>query len=78
MPVIDRRLKPPMTSSNRSHGARVMIPGDIYNPQVVDDFFKENKSLLPIGTSAANSEVVVDDVSNNTVNLVIFRSCPKT
>ena len=55
-----------------------LIPGDIYNPHVVYDFFKENQSLLPVGASLMNLDVCNND-AKGTVDLRFdFTPCPKT
>ena len=54
-----------------------LIPGEIFNPQVVADFYKRNKSLLPADTSQESIQVR-QDPRNSTVDLVFdFRTCPR-
>jgi outer membrane protein assembly factor BamA len=55
-----------------------LIPGEIFNPQVVADFYKQNKSLLPADSSQENLQVRQDPRSS-TVDLVFdFGRCPTT
>ncbi len=54
-----------------------LIAGEIFNPQVIADFYKEKKSLLPVDASQENIQVR-QDPRNSTVDLVFdFRPCPK-
>ena len=51
-------------------------PGEIFNPQILNNFYKEHKSVLPPGASPENDEVL-RDVRNATVALRLdFRPCP--
>lgn len=53
-------------------------PGDVFNFQIVEDFYKDNKTLLPPDASPADDEVVRKrNVIEGTVDLVFdFRTCP--
>lgn len=51
-------------------------PGEPFNPEVVDDFYKENKSVLPADVSPQDMEIY-RGVRNGTIDLVFdFRTCP--
>lgn len=52
-------------------------PGDLFNFQVVDDFYKENKALLPADASTVDDQLQLD-ARKGTVDLLLdFRSCPQ-
>jgi outer membrane protein assembly factor BamA len=52
--------------------------GDIFNSQLFEAFFKDNESLLPAGTSAANSSEIVRNTKNGTVDITFkFSPCPR-
>jgi outer membrane protein assembly factor BamA len=51
-------------------------PGDVFNIELFDDFFKDNKSLLPADASAIDVQVH-RDINNGTVDLVFdFQTFP--
>jgi hypothetical protein len=55
----------------------VAHPGEIYYPNVVADFFEENKSVLPLGVSPWEEMRVLRNVKAGIVDLVFdFRTCP--
>jgi outer membrane protein assembly factor BamA len=52
--------------------------GDIFNSQLFEAFFKDNESLLPAGTSPANSSEIVRNMKNGTVDITFkFSPCPR-
>jgi len=52
-------------------------PGDIFNSQILEDFYKNNKSALPEDTSPADKQLI-RNVKQGTVDLVFdFRTCPQ-
>jgi outer membrane protein assembly factor BamA len=51
--------------------------GDIFDPKLVEDFYKKNKSFLPADASPADNQLHTD-VRNGRVDLVFdFRTCPQ-
>jgi len=52
--------------------------GDIFNSQLFEAFFKDNKSLLPTGTSPSNSSQIVRNLKDGTVDINFkFSPCPR-
>jgi outer membrane protein assembly factor BamA len=52
-------------------------PGDIYNPEVVEDFLKKNKAVLPTGFSLVDDANFLRNVKAGTIDLAFdFRTCP--
>jgi len=65
-------LDPALESLLRS----LIRPGEIFIPQVLNDFYKEHKSVLPPGAAPEDDEVL-RDVRNATLALRLdFRGCP--
>lgn len=53
-------------------------PGDIFNFQLFEAFFKDNESLLPAGTSMSNSSQIVRNIKDGTVDINFkFSPCPR-
>jgi outer membrane protein assembly factor BamA len=53
-------------------------PGDIFNNDFVDDFFKDNKPLLPADVSRWDNVEIEQDPKNDTVSIVFDVSpCPQ-
>ncbi len=53
-------------------------PGDPFNPRLVEDFYNENKSVLPAGVSPKEDMRLKLDFRNGTVAIVFdFGSCPQ-
>ncbi len=52
-------------------------PGEIYNPEVIEDFLKENRQVLPSGLSLTDDMHVFRNVKAGIVDLALdFRTCP--
>jgi surface antigen-like variable number repeat protein len=65
-------LDPALESLLRS----LIRPGEIFNPQILNNFYKEHTSVLPPGAAPEDDEVL-RDVRNATVALRLdFRPCP--
>jgi len=65
-------LDPGLESLLRS----LIRPGEIFNPQILNNFYKEHKSVLPPGAAPEDDEVL-RDVRNATLALHLdFRPCP--
>jgi hypothetical protein len=53
-------------------------PGDVFNPQFVEDFYNDNRSLLPRDVSPRESAEIKPDARNSTVAIVLgVRLCPQ-
>ena len=53
-------------------------PGDIFNIQLFEVFFKDNESLLPAGSSPANSSQIIRNVKDGTADINFkFSPCPR-
>jgi hypothetical protein len=51
-------------------------PGEVYNSEVLADFIKENKSVLPSGLSLDDAKQVLRNVKAGIVDLAFdFRTC---
>lgn len=52
-------------------------PGDIFNYELFEDFFADNKDFLPPGASARNAELIKSEKSGTVDIRFVFRSCPQ-
>jgi outer membrane protein assembly factor BamA len=53
-------------------------PGDIFNNDFVDDFFKDNKPLLPADVSRWDNVEIEQNPKNDTVSIVFdVGPCPQ-
>lgn len=51
--------------------------GDAFNPELVDEFFRDNKPVLPLNVSKEENAQISQNALYNTVDVVFdFRSCP--
>jgi outer membrane protein assembly factor BamA len=66
-------LDPAMESLLRER----LAPGDVVNPDLVDDFFEQNRGLLPLGASRRNSVRYSLDGKSGTEDITVdVRPCP--
>lgn len=52
--------------------------GDIFNSKLIEDFYKDNKSVLPADASSNDDTVIKQDPQKGTVAIVFdFQACPQ-
>ena len=61
-----------------NHALKLEInPGMIFTPQLVKDFYDQNRSLLPADASLKEDTTIVQNARNRTVDITFdLRSCP--
>lgn len=54
-----------------NHALKVPLKtGEVFNSSLVDDFYKENRSVLPAGLSPLKDTKIIQDTRNSTVTVV--------